>query len=35
MGVKCHEQIFTGRFNSDQRHFLEYHRQEIFLKAAV
>jgi hypothetical protein len=35
MGLKCNEPISTGRFNSDQRHFLEYHRQEIFLKAAV
>ena len=33
MGVNCSSPLFAGRFNSDQRHFLDYHRQEIFLKS--
>lgn len=35
MGIRCDEPLFAGRFNADQRHFLDYHRQEIFLKAAL
>jgi len=35
MGVVCEGPIFTGRFNSDQMHFLEYHRTQIFLKAEI
>ena len=27
--------IFSGRFNEDQRYFLEYHRSQIFLKSAA
>jgi hypothetical protein len=34
MGVTSDRPLFAGRFNSDQRHFLDYHRNEIFLKAA-
>lgn len=35
MGVRCDEPLYAGRFNSDQRHFLDYHRKEIFLKSAL
>ena len=35
MGLICDSPVFAGRFNADQRHFLEYHRQEIFLKSAL
>lgn len=35
MGVECGKPIFTGRFNSDQKHFLDYHRNQIFLKAQI
>jgi len=35
MGVPLERRLQTGSFNSDQRHFLEYHRKEIFLKSAV
>jgi hypothetical protein len=35
MGVRCGSPIFAGHFNSDQKHFLEYHRNEIFLKSAM
>lgn len=27
--------IFSGKFNSDQKHFLDYHRNQIFLKSAA
>lgn len=35
MGLLCDRPVFAGRFNADQRHFLDYHRQEIFLKSAL
>jgi hypothetical protein len=35
MGLICERPVFAGRFNTDQRHFLDYHRQEIFLKSAL
>lgn len=35
MGVVCDRPIIVGKFNFDQRHFLDYHRKEIFLKAAL
>jgi putative restriction endonuclease len=35
MGVKSEAPIFTGRFNSDQKYFLNYHREQVFLKSAV
>lgn len=35
MGIRCDEPLYAGRFNSDQRHFLDYHRKEIFLKSAL
>lgn len=35
MGLTCERPVFAGRFNTDQRHFLDYHRQEIFLKSAL
>ncbi len=35
MGVTFDRPMFAGRFNSDQRHFLDYHRNEIFLKSAI
>lgn len=35
MGVETAQRIRSGGFNSDQRHFLEYHRNQIFLKSAA
>ncbi|CAN5843329.1 HNH endonuclease [soil metagenome] len=35
MGVICDGPLFAGRFNTDQQHFLDYHRKEIFLKSAL
>ena len=35
MGVPLDCPIITGRFNADQRHFLDYHRKRIFLKSAI
>ena len=35
MGIGGGLPFQTGRFNSDQRHFLDYHRKEIFLKSAA
>jgi len=35
MGVECEKPIHSGRFNSDQKHFLEYHRTQIFLRAEI
>jgi putative restriction endonuclease len=35
MGVDGDKPIFTGRFNSDQQHFLDHHRKEIFLKSEI
>ena len=35
MGVECEKPILTGRFNGDQKYFLEYHRAQIFLKAEI
>jgi hypothetical protein len=35
MGVPLDRPIITGRFNSDQQHFLDYHRNRIFLKSAI
>jgi predicted restriction endonuclease len=35
MGVTLDRPIITGNFNSDQQHFLEYHRNRIFLKSAI
>jgi hypothetical protein len=35
MGVQSEAPIFTGRFNSDQKYFLNYHREQVFLKSAV
>lgn len=34
MGVETKEPILVGKFNIDQKHFLNYHRNEVFLKAA-
>jgi len=34
MGIPQDGRIQVGRFNVDQRHFLAYHRDEIFLKSA-
>lgn len=34
MGVPIESSIGVGDFNSDQKHFLDYHRNEIFLKSA-
>ncbi len=33
MGVFTEQTVTVGDFNSDQKHFLNYHREEIFLKA--
>jgi putative restriction endonuclease len=35
MGVVQDHKIFAGRFNSDQKHFLDYHRDKVFLKSAI
>lgn len=35
MGVTCDRRVFAGSYNADQRYFLEYHRNEIFLKSAI
>jgi hypothetical protein len=35
MGIACDRPLFAGRFNTDQRYFLDYHRKEIFLKSAL
>jgi len=35
MGIDPDESTNVGGFNSDQRHFLEYHRESVFLKARV
>ncbi|MFZ4779806.1 MAG: HNH endonuclease [Terrimicrobiaceae bacterium] len=35
MGVEVSTPIITGQFNSDQKHFLSYHRDNIFLKSAL
>ena len=34
MGVQCGQPFLTGSFNKDQKYFLDFHRQEIFLKSA-
>jgi hypothetical protein len=34
MGVSKERSSSVGTFNSDQKHFLDYHRKEIFLQAA-
>ena len=34
MGVITDQEINVGKFNSDQRYFLNYHREEIFLQSA-
>lgn len=34
MGIPLGGRVQTGSFNSDQRHFLDYHRKEIFLQSA-
>lgn len=35
MGVAMDRPMFTGRFNADQAHFLDYHRNRVFLKSAI
>lgn len=35
MGVSLDQPLFAGRFHADQKHFLQYHRKQIFLKAAI
>lgn len=35
MGVSLDRPLFSGRFIGDQKHFLDYHRKQIFLKAAI
>ena len=35
MGIPSDHHLQAGSFNTDQRHFLRYHRDEIFLKAAL
>ena len=35
MGISGSRRLQVGPFNADQRHFLRYHRDEIFLKAAL
>lgn len=34
MGIRQNGQITVGSFSSDQKYFLKYHRDEIFLKSA-
>jgi hypothetical protein len=35
MGISGTRRLQVGAFNADQRHFLRYHRDEVFLKAAL
>jgi hypothetical protein len=35
MGVPCHNRLNVGTFSEGQRHFLEYHRNNVLLKSAV
>ena len=35
MGIPPNHELQAGVFNTDQRHFLRYHRDEVFLKAAI
>ena len=35
MGIKTESQFDTGPFNEDQKYFLDYHRDKIFLQANV
>jgi hypothetical protein len=35
MGVALDRPIITGQFNTDQQHFLDYHRNRILLKSAI
>lgn len=34
IGIETNQVINVGQFNSDQKHFLDYHRREILLKSA-
>jgi putative restriction endonuclease len=34
MGIRNDQPVRVGRFHSDQKHFLNYHRNEVFLKSA-
>jgi len=34
MGVPLDRPLFSGTFNGDQKHFLEYHRSNVFLKSS-
>ncbi|MCU0797620.1 MAG: HNH endonuclease [Akkermansiaceae bacterium] len=35
MGVALDRPLFAGKFNDEQKHFLDYHRKQVFLKAAI
>lgn len=35
MGIKVGESVQVGMFNGDQKHFLNYHREEILLRSAI
>ncbi|MBN1379492.1 MAG: hypothetical protein JXA04_09680 [Gammaproteobacteria bacterium] len=35
MGIVTDKTINVGSFNDDQKHFLNYHREEVFLEAKV
>lgn len=35
MGISCGGPLQVGSFNTDQRYFLKYHREEIFLQSAL
>ena len=35
MGINVDEPVKVGKFNGDQKHFLDYHREEILLAAAI
>lgn len=35
MGIDTDKLVNVGRFNDEQRHFLDYHREEVFLEARI
>ncbi len=35
MGVKTNTKIYVGSFNAEQKVFLDYHRERIFLEAKI
>jgi hypothetical protein len=35
IGIDVDHAVNVGSFNDDQKHFLNYHREEVFLEARV